>query len=231
MGGESKFVEEAAHNGSAMDLPEDVLLWSQEAVDALSRESELRSADSAWNTTLLDSTLEGWRAAKAALPMLEKAMEAARSGGSKAKLEALCKKLSSPGASRWLPFMAAWGQHQGFSESDKQALSPLLERSVVDSGNVGLMAANMEDGSFNGRIALIAMHLRQIARMDDASLLVLRARVEDLWADPVMGKFMADSSFVDDFKKARGYFASEADRIELERATRVGSSKRKAPGL
>ena len=223
-------VEDMRHNATALDLPHEYLLWGSEAVCAFERESEKRAGDPLWRADLLDSAIKGWHAANAALPRAKKAIGAARRGKKdKSGLESLGKHLAKEGAQPWVPFMLAWCEHQGFSDSDKEDLAPLLKVARIDARNAGLIAANLEYGSFNARIARIAMHLRQIGNMDDGAVLVARARIEDLWENPAMRKFLLDSSFVEDLKQARMFFGAEAERIVLSKVASEAPSGPKRP--
>lgn len=230
MGGEGLFIEDMWHRGSALDLPEDFLLWSKEAVAAFMSESANQAHNPSWKPELLDQVAQGWSAACDLLPQVCQEMPKSRQSGPTAMLALLAESLDLERAAPWMPFMAAWGEHVGFHDADHAALAPWLARARIDQRNVGLVAANIHYGSFNARICRIATHLRNIGNMDDDSTLVIRARIEDLWENPVMKGYMSNSSFVDDFVAARACFNAEADRVELLKQTPSGKVERR-PGL
>lgn len=218
-------VESMARHGSALGLPEETLLWSQADVESLAAEGARRGADPLWRADLLAPMLAGWEAARAYLPLAASLAQCIPGDASGRLAANFAKDVVGLGLRRWAPFMLAWSAHQPFGEKEAKAFEPVLRVCVVDASNVGLVAANIDYGSFNARMAVIAVAARQMGAMDDAATAVVGARLADLAGTPERAALFADPPFGAEMRQAWAFFHAESCRLEMGAELRTAHAK------
>jgi hypothetical protein len=209
-------VESITQHGSALDLPSDFLLWGPADVRSLVSECAQRNDDALWRPELLVDMADSWRVARKHIDSIKSAVERAHDGRAP-DAQKLAAKIEKLGIQRWAPFLLAWCAHRAFNESTAKMFEPALRACVIDMSNVGLVAANIDYGSFNARVAVIAMSIRSLGGMDDAAACVISARLEDMASNPVLAKKFVEMPFGPELSKARQYFAAESCRVDMEK--------------
>lgn len=202
--------ETMEERGWALDQPEEVLLWGPEAVEAWSAEIALHPEALAWRSADFEEMAASWGRTRAMLPWIRKEVSLCRKEEGRERAGEVARRMVEAGAERWIPFVLAWADHRGFEDGDALRFGPMLDASRVDLCNVGMVAANIDYGSFNARLARVAEEVRRRGGMDDASAQVVHARWEDLFADKTWQAFFERSSFQGDFLASRAFFEGEA---------------------
>lgn len=224
-------VECMAHEGSALGLPEETLLWSQADVQSLSAETARQGSAPFWRGDLLAPMLAGWEAARIYLPRAASLASGVRKDGSGGLAERFAKDIVELGIQRWAPFMLAWSVHGPFGPAEAKAFEPVLRACVIDASNVGLVAANIDYGSFNARVAVIAVAARQAGAMDDAASAVVAARLHDMAQDPVLSSRFSNLNFGAEMSQAWRFFQAQGCRLEMGAAAQPAMGKARARGL
>lgn len=228
-------VEYAENAGKALGLPNEMLLWSQEDVNGWRSVGDQEGNGACWEEEVFDDMCNSWADIAARQIDIKHQMKQARGlihsvaddelVRDDTSVASLASFIESCKGGRWVPFIVAWANHAAFVKADHENLAPLLRVGMIDRANVGLVCANIDYGSFNARMALIAMHLHGMGRVDECAVRVISARLNDLWNIPAMRKTMETGSFCAEMALARDYFSASAARFDMEQASSPGRAR------
>lgn len=220
----------AEHEGTAVGLASETLLWNGPEFDhwltAMASNAELMAGRGS-----LLAMRDSHALAKELLQPASLAIGKARRTKNPKCIESIATLFQKCDAGRWLPFVVAWSEHAGFKDSDKLCLGPLLDACVVDEVNAGFIAANWTYGSFNARVALIAVELDKRGRVSDGAIEMIAARWRDLRSSDTMSKFIAQSSFREEIVACGEYIEARAQALSIARVVSPGASSSKISSL
>lgn len=213
-------VEARRHRDHALSLPSETLLMDRAFFTFWAQ--ELQSPGLAEDLADLNLFRSEWSATASAFPKLVSLWESAREEPANAPLFAAA--IRNANAQRFAPFIMAWGAHSAFTALHAKAMPEAIEACLIDRLNIGALCANIDYGSFNARMAAVAVACRQAGRMDDDATLIARARLCDLSASPALWAQITEPPFGAELRGAQEYFEAQALAIELTRSLPPGSA-------
>lgn len=228
--------EWCVERGRALDIVEDALVIGAPWVEGWSQAVEKAGASAdpeLWAPERWKRMESGWRWADAHWKQWvevmggcsiegtgKKARQSAMSA--REKLSKIAEEIEKEGAAWLIPALICWGRHQRVDEEMFENLAPLIERCSVNLDNVGLVAANVDYGSFNARMCALLDELDRRGQVSEEAAAAIGARWKDLKSSPQWSDWIRNSAFTHQFDRSAEKWMARQEAWELGQASHEG---------